>query len=147
MPPDALLRVGFPRDVLALSFWPVALSHPISVSLVPRRVGFRPVPQNRLVHKGLQGITCEQVLVQNEMLGHRRMEQLIGSSRAKNPDRLNGATQAGPDALTERSGATCAPMRRCMDGARQPRTWACPATPCGDSSNGAMWGGPCPPPS
>ena len=30
-----------------------------------------------------------------------------------------------------------------VDGGRQPRTSACPVTPSGDSSNGAMWGPSC----
>ncbi len=51
---------------------------------VPRRSGLcGPPPQNCFLHNALQGITCEQFTVHNEMLGHCRMEQLIGSSGAK----------------------------------------------------------------
>ena len=65
---------------------------------VPRRSGpCAPLPQNCLVHNALQGITCEQFPVQNEMLGYCRMEHLIVSRGAKNKtiERYD-AGRAGP---------------------------------------------------
>ena len=43
-----------------------------------------PIPQNHLVYKGLQGITCEQFTLQNGMLGNCRWGQAIDSRGAKN---------------------------------------------------------------
>ena len=49
-----------------------------------RLLGRLLLPQNLFLHNGLQGITCEQFIVQNEMLGYCRMEQMIDRRGAKN---------------------------------------------------------------
>ena len=44
----------------------------------------RPLPQNRTQNKGLQGLTLDEVPVQNEMLGYCRREQGIDRHGATN---------------------------------------------------------------
>ena len=42
------------------------------------------LPQNCVLYKGLQGLTFDEIPVQNEMMGHCRLEQLIDRRGATN---------------------------------------------------------------
>ena len=79
-------------------------------TLAPRRVDLLPnlqlrllvatalaLPQNCVLYKGLQGLTFDEIPVQNEMMGHCRLEQLIDRRGAKNPSvERHDTGRAGP---------------------------------------------------
>ena len=92
-----------------------------------------PVPQNRVLHKGLQGITFDEFALHNEKLDHCGTEQSIDHFRARDADARARAHRSPPTLMTPFAN-TCGPTFCGEASGKRRRPSAFRATPSGGSS-------------
>lgn len=103
------------------------------------------MPQNRLQYTALQGHKCEQFLVHNEKLDYCGTGKLLTIAEQKTQAAVKSASLDRDLEYAVREYLRTYDLWRGIGQATA--TLGVSAKPCGDSSNEATWGTPCPMPS